>query len=231
MNLLITCAASQLAQNLASTLSGEHKIRLTDRIPVKTDFEFVLSDLNHTEETNKLVQGIDAIIHLAEVESHSSERQQLDFLTRCTYNLLWAAVEEKVPRLIYSSTLRVLEKYAEDLTVSENWCPLPSCEPYTLFKHLGEYTSREFAREGKISVVCLRLANIVRSSEVENKPFDPTCVDIQDVLQAFNGALKAKVGGWSVFHIGSGSPRARFSINRAKNALGYSPKGNFEGWK
>ena len=45
MNILITSAASDLAQGLASALSGAHQIRLTDLIDVETDFEFVRSDL------------------------------------------------------------------------------------------------------------------------------------------------------------------------------------------
>ena len=67
MNILITSAASDLAQGLASALSGEHQIRLTDLIDVETDLEFVRSDLGHDEATNKLVQGIDAIVHVAQM--------------------------------------------------------------------------------------------------------------------------------------------------------------------
>lgn len=230
MNLLITGAACDLAGELAKSLSlsGEHRIRLTDRLKVKTDFEFVRSDLSHTSETNELVRGMDAIIHLAEFPLDSSERQGIDFLTRCTYNLLWAAVEEKVPRLIYSSTLQLLEKYAEALTVSENWCPLPSCEAYLLSKYLGEFICREFAHEGKIDVICLRLGNLVRADLTKGKSFDPTWVELRDVIHAFDCALKASVNHWSVVHIGSDSPGARFSIAKAKRALGYKPQYNFE---
>ena len=67
MNILITSAASDLAQGLASALSGEHQIRLTDLIDVETDFEFVRSNLGHDEATNNLVQGIDAIVHVAQM--------------------------------------------------------------------------------------------------------------------------------------------------------------------
>ena len=74
MNILITSAASDLAQELASALSGEHQIRLTDLIDVQTDLEFVRSDLGHDEATNKLVQGIDTIVHVAQMPACRSVR-------------------------------------------------------------------------------------------------------------------------------------------------------------
>ena len=45
MNILITGAASELAQALASHLSEDHQIRLTDIVDIKTEFEFVKCDL------------------------------------------------------------------------------------------------------------------------------------------------------------------------------------------
>ena len=69
MNILITGAASELAQALASHLSENHQIRLTDIVDIKTDFEFVRSDLGHDDATNELVRGMDSIIHLAETSS------------------------------------------------------------------------------------------------------------------------------------------------------------------
>ena len=110
MNILITSAASALAQGLASALSGEHQIRLTDLIDVETDLEFVRCDLGHDEATNKLVQGIDTIVHVAQLppsvlaESNQPENTEIDFQIRCTYNLLMAAVEENVSRATYAPT-------------------------------------------------------------------------------------------------------------------------------
>ena len=57
MNILITSAASDLAQGLASTLSGEHQIRLTDLVDVETDLEFVRCDLGHDEGNQQTCSG------------------------------------------------------------------------------------------------------------------------------------------------------------------------------
>jgi nucleoside-diphosphate-sugar epimerase len=230
MNVLITSAATDLAQALATTLSSEHQIRLTDLIDVQTEFEFVKSDLGHEEATNQLVQGMDAVIHLAQLppalldRSTDPENVEIGFLTRCTYNLLWAAAEEKVPHAIFASTLRLMDAYDENWTVSEKWRPRPGTDTPVLSRHLGEFTCREFAREGRIGVTCLRLGTLATAADAANPPFDSTCLEMQDAVHAFDCALKAGPGRWAIFHIQSEFPNSRFSIHKAKEFLKFNPQ-------
>jgi hypothetical protein len=100
-----------------------------------------------------------------------------------------------------------------------------------LSDYLCEFTCREFAHEGKIPVIVLRLGKVVRAEEVVDKVFDPLWVDERDVAQAVSLSLSVKladnsnkVGRWAVFHIQSNSPLARFSSARANGALGYNPQ-------
>ena len=230
MNILITAAASELAQGLAKALSGEHRIRLTDLIDAKTDFEFVRSDLGHDAGTNLLVRGMDAIIHLAQLPpallaaSSQPENFEIDYLTRCTYNLLWAAVAEKVPRVIFASTLRLFQTCDEDWTVHESWRPRPTTDIFPLSRHLGEFTCREFAREGKLNINCLRLGTLVKADEAASQPFDSTWLEMNDAIHAFDCALKASPARWAICHIQSEFPHSRFSSAKAKNALKFNPQ-------
>src|SRR5262245_21777246 len=99
MRILITSAASPLAQGLATALRAEYHVRLTERVQVAGEGEFVRCSLDHDLSTNLLVQGMDAIIHVAEPLPQESESQQVDYLTRGSYNLLWAAAAEGVQRV------------------------------------------------------------------------------------------------------------------------------------
>jgi nucleoside-diphosphate-sugar epimerase len=238
MNILITGAASELAQALASHLSENHQIRLTDIVDIKTDSEFMKCDLGHDEATNELVRGMDSIIHLAELppdysdDSLDSDNLTIDFLTRCTYNLLWAAVEENVKKAIYGSTLKLFDKYDDDLTVNENWRPLPSTDPYVLGKHLGEFTCKEFARTSQIQITCLRYGEIVRVEDVKSQPYHPAWIEIRDLVHAFECALGEKQAGlnreWSVFHIEADAPDADYPpARRARGTIGFNPKYRF----
>lgn len=222
MKLLITAAAVPLAQSLAAILRDEHEVKLTERTPVAVA-AFTQCALNHDPSTNSLVKGIDAIVHVAEPVSGVTESQQIDYATRCTYNLYLAAAEEGVKRIVLLSTLDLMMAYPAEYTVGERWRPLPTTDLPVLTKHLTEYVSREFAREHKLSVTVLRLGKVVRSANVAGQPFDPLWVDERDVAQAINRALTTETGRWSIFHIQSASPQARFSSATAQQALGYTP--------
>jgi nucleoside-diphosphate-sugar epimerase len=229
MNLLITSAAVPLAHSLAEALRPDHAIRLTERAPVPKQSELAVSPLGHDLSTNLLVRGMDAIVHVAESLPGDHELQQIDYLTRCTYNLCLAAVAEGVKRLIYLSTLDLMTQYAEDLIVSERWRPRPTTDAPLLAKYLGESVCREFAREHKLSVAVLRVGKIVRAEEVAGVPFDPLWVDERDVAQAVQRALTTDTGRWAVFHIQADAAQARFSSATAKRVLGYAPTHMFWG--
>jgi nucleoside-diphosphate-sugar epimerase len=222
--ILITSAGSELGRKIAAGLSAQNSIRLTERKTVPADHPFVESALGHDPTTNELVRGVGAIVHVAEPLAEDTPEQQVDLATRCTFNLLFAAAAEAVPLVVLLSTLDVMTGYDATLTVSETWRARPAVEPRVLAKHLAEFTSREFAREGRVKVVVLRLGKVIRSEEVANRPFDPMWVDERDVVQAVSLALASKLGRFQVFHIQPDSPKSRFAVTRAKGILKYRPQ-------
>jgi nucleoside-diphosphate-sugar epimerase len=231
MRILITSAASPLARALAAGLKQEHQLRLTEVAQVELDGEFVCSPLEHDFSTNLLVRGMEAIVHVAEPLPGATEEQQLDYLTRGTYNLLWSAAAEGVRRVVYLSTLEVMSRYDETFIVTERWRPRLTTESGPLTKYLGEFVCREFAREHKVEVVVLRLGQVIQAEAVVSEPFNSMWVDERDVTQAITHALSANVGPWSVFHIQADAPGARFPVATAKKTLGYNPTVSFENRK
>ena len=230
MNVLITSASSQLAQKLAADMTGRHRVRTTDLVAVESKFEFVQCDLGHGDQTDALVEGIDAVIHLAQLPSalpaaaNEPESLIIDFQTRCTYNLLNAAADAGIPQAIYASSLRLFEQHDEDWTVSEWWRPGPTIEGEVLAKHLGEFTVREFARERRINVTVLRLGNLVTAAAAAGQPLDTSWLEIDDAVQAFVGALDSPADSWAIYHVQSEFPQSRFQIDRAKRDLNFTPQ-------
>ena len=230
MDILITSAGSELARNVAGALAAEHTLRLTDLYPVDTvEGTFVQSELGHDESTNELVRGIDTIIHIAEtpsellIEADQSDNYAIDYQTRCTYNLLMAAAEEGVKHAIYASTLRLFAQHGEDWTVTESWRPRPAVDGFVLSKHLGEFTCREFGREGKLNVTCLRLGNLITTDAAATVEPDSMWLEMKDAVTAFQGALESSAP-WRIFHIQSEFPGSRFSIGKAKGHLKFDPQ-------
>ena len=230
MNILITSAGSQLARNVARAVAEDHTLRLTELYPVDTvEGTFVQSELGHDESTNELVRGMDTIIHIAEIppdllaEADQPNNYAIDYQTRCTYNLLMAASEEGVKHVIYASTLRLFEQHGEDWTVTESWRPRPSVDGFVLSKHLGEFTCREFARERKLDVTCLRLGNLVTAEAAATAEYDSMWLEMNDAVAAFQGALES-AAPWRIFHIQSEFPGSRFPIGKAKGHLQFDPQ-------
>lgn len=232
MKILVTSAATRLSEALAASLAASHEVLQTDRTPLSgTGRDFVQSGLGHDPSTNDLVRGVDAIVHSGEADPTASVSDQLDFAMRCTYNLLWAAAEERVPRFVFLSSLRLMAQYHEELAVTERWRTVPSTDAIDLCYHLGEYTCREFAREGKIDVVCLRLGQLAFDSDAP-----PACADelrIEDAAQAVGRAVTAGLPPdstssrqrWTVLHVQSALPGARYLTAAAERAIGYKPIG------
>ena len=230
MNVLITSAASPLAHHLARGLYAAHDVRLTDIRDARGPWPFVRCDLGHDEATDRLVAGVDVLIHLALPPpefadgTETAANELIDYQTRRTYNLLLAASEAGVARCIYASSLSLFAECEEDWAVDEKWRPRPSTEPTVLVQHLGEFTCREFAREGRIAITCLRLGKLGQPGDNAAQPPDPTWLALADAVHAFQCALAAPAEPWAIYHIQSDFPGARFSIAKARDGLGYAPK-------
>ncbi len=235
VRVLVTNGGTRLSRIVAGALSDEHEVRLTS--PSTLDdapdgVEAVVADLGHGEATNDLVRGMDAVVHSGEPDPNASVSDRLDAAMRCTYNLLTAAAEEGVPRLVYLSSLSVMSGYPEDHTVSERWRPRPGTDVSALCYHFGEYVCREFGRSGRVDVVCLRLGDLVEDGGTATA----SALYPRDAVQAVERALALGDAEtepvyqepvirptWSVFHIQSSVPNARYTTNTAAEFLGYTP--------
>jgi uronate dehydrogenase len=242
VKILVTGGATQLSAALAAALAGDHQVRLTERSALALEvgnFEFERSELGHDQATNELVRGMDAIVHSGEIDPNANISLQLDAAMRCTYNLLWAAAEEGVPRVVYLSSLRVMDGHGEDLVVTETWRPVPTTDPPVLCYHLGEYVCREFGRERRADVVCLRFGDLVWDAEGRDASAS-SALYVDDAVQAVEKALamgptdRDRMGRpglaelqWHIYHIQSAVPNARYVTWAAMDTLGYEPASRY----
>lgn len=229
MNILITAGASPLAQDLARAFAQENSVRLTDVVDVATPWPFVRCELGHDAATDRLVAGVDVLIHLATLppdfgdDTEESANWMIDFQTRCTYNLLHAASEAGVSRCIFAGSLSVFANCDDDWAINEKWRPRPTTEPQVLAPHLGEFVCREFAREGRLAFTCLRLGTLGASTNGAAQPPDQTWLSYADAGRAFQCALAAPPEPWGIYHIQSEFPGARFTTQKARQGLKFTP--------
>lgn len=213
MRVLITSAETALAQALAADLSRQHEVTLTDVSELTTEFPFRQCELGHDGETESLVDGMDAVVHVAELpQCQRSDEREVDFQTRCTYNLMVAAREKNIGHVVYLSSLSLFETCDPNWNVTEQWAPRPSTDAGPMGKYLGEFTCREFAREHSVRVTCLRLGEVGGAGD--------TALSVKDAVRAIASALKIEGPMWRVLHVQSEVENARFPIGQAREALG-----------
>jgi nucleoside-diphosphate-sugar epimerase len=154
---LLTGAASPVGRAVAAALERDgYRLRKTDAV-----------DLTDPDLAARLVQGVDAVVHLApcvlvDALPDTPAGDLLDVAARGTHVLYRAALEARVTRAVQASTLAVMDAYPDDLEVTEQWRPRPRPEPKHLAPYLAELVAREFTRdpqlETPLAVVCLRFA-------------------------------------------------------------------------
>jgi nucleoside-diphosphate-sugar epimerase len=242
MNILITGAASTLAQEIVKALGDTHRLRLMDSVPVtppeKT--EFVQGTLLEQDDAWRAVRGMDAVIHTGEPppvlpeDALAREQMLLDLGTRGTHNLFKAGVEAGVKRFVYGSTLDIFRPYPDDVYISELWKPLPAPDMPEMSRYLGELTCREFARDFMVTITALRLGKLVYEEEVAGQTPDLLWLDYRDAAQAFRLALDRDMSNrvwwtarWAMAHVCADIPNPKYLLDQIRH-LGYKPAHNFK---
>lgn len=224
VKVLLTGATSALGKAVAKSLRRRHRLRLTDRRRLRTDDEFVQSQLGHGRQTDDLVAGMKAIVHIpGPADAASADAATwIDTCTRCTYNLLVAAVDAGVKHLVYVTSLDAFMGYDPDFLVSTSWHPRPTTEPAVMAPLLGEFVTREFAQTAQIRLTILRLGHLVDADGIgDDDELDPMAIDPRD---AANGVAATLVGNdgsrtYRLFHLQGDFEGARFPIGGGRQQL------------
>jgi nucleoside-diphosphate-sugar epimerase len=172
MNVLVTGGAGFIGSSLVRSLAGDgHAVRVLDDFStgrqrnlegVDGDLEVLEGDIRDREAVAKAVTGAEVVHHLAALpsvaRSVADPRASHEVNVDGTLNLLLAAADAGVGRLVYASSSSVygdtpvLPKH-EDMPVSPR-------SPYAAAKLAGEAYCRAFARVYPLQTVCLRFFNV-----------------------------------------------------------------------
>ncbi len=226
MNLLINGSPTAIGRALFAELSASgHNIRLTSIAPYEEQPELVVCALEHDDSTAELVSDIDVIINVGyQDENELPVSFHLDYYTRRTYNLLWAAANAGVKRVVNLSTLRLMAEYEDNLVVTELWRSRPLASDIDLLcAHLVEIICKEYARDRKFEVVNLRLGwPLVKGGKDDiGSDAGTSALASEDLGRAVLAALNADVEQWQDIHIQSQVHNQRFVTAKASALLGF----------
>jgi len=171
---LITGAAGVLGKAVASLLEQEPgvELRLTDVAPLDTPHQFIRADLANWEETKGLCLGVDELLHIAAIHpwKQYTPQQYVDCNIKGTYNILQAAADAGVKRVIYTSSIAAMGygyERPEELPFDESRPCRPVEDIYSVSKHMGEQFCEMIRHRHGMPYVALRPGTFIPRDEAD----------------------------------------------------------------
>ena len=200
--------------------------------PAEQIAPFLRADLTNFGEALEVMQGVDAVVHLAAIPAPGLFTEEVTFRVdiALNYNVFQAALTHKLKRVVWASSETTLglpfdreqPKYAP---IDEEH-PLYPESSYALTKVLGEEMARQMNRWSGIPFVNLRLSNVMEPHDYTRFPtFQNDArlrkwnlwgyVDARDVAQSCRLGLEADITGAESFIIAA----ADTCMNRSNSSL------------
>ncbi len=223
MKILVTGSNGMIGRWMVKRLQQDgHSLVTTDvrSSPQEPGREHIPGDITDISLIRRLVQGVDAVIHLAAVSFDMPGRDEelLHTNIRGTWNVLLACVEANVKRMVYFSSINALgqaEPQHDGLYLPlDDDVPHRTSRSYFLSKHISEELCSAFAARSGMTIVSLRPTAVWQPGpsdfpwwgmmSEERKEMIATndfwsYVDVRDVCEAAVLALSAEIAGHEAF--------------------------------
>jgi uronate dehydrogenase len=225
---LLTGAAGGIGTRLRTLLKGDYReLRLSDVSVPKNlgkDESFVQADLADMAAVEKIVKGVDGIIHLGGVSIEKPwEMIHPANIVGC-YNLFEAARRNRVKRVVFASSNHVMGFYRRRRKVGTDALVRPDSR-YGVSKAFGEALGAFYADKYGLRVLCIRIGNFA------DKPVDLRRMSIwispDDLVQLIRIGLEHPDVRYEVVYGASDNARSWWD-NAAAFRLGYKPTGRAE---
>ncbi|MEM4782027.1 MAG: NAD-dependent glucose-6-phosphate dehydrogenase Azf [Halalkalicoccus sp.] len=237
---LLTGSEGRVGRAILDRLAGEYDWRLLDREPPAEERpgEFFVADITEYEAVREAIEGVGAVIHLAgdprpEAPWNSVLRNNIDG----THTVMQAAADAGVEKCVFASSNHAVGAYETDARTPEIYRPaddfrLDGTElprpgnRYGVSKATGELLGRFFHDEHGLGVACVRIGNLTKDHPPKDyERGQAMWLSHRDCAHLFERCLEAEYDYEIVYGI-SDNDRKYYSLDRAREALGYDPKDN-----
>jgi NAD+ dependent glucose-6-phosphate dehydrogenase len=236
---LLTGAGGRVGGAILEYLADEYDWRLLYHNPPteEPDSPFLVGDVVDEALMAEACKGVDHVVHLAgDPRPEAPWSSVLENNVHGTKVLLGAAVDAGVGKFVFASsnhavghyeTDRKPELYREDDEFRLDGSELPRPGNfYGVSKAAGETLGRFYHDEHGISVCCLRIGNLTKGHPpVDYERGQAMWLSHRDCAHLHDRALKADYGFEILYGI-SDNDRKYYSIERAREVLGYEPRDN-----
>jgi nucleoside-diphosphate-sugar epimerase len=244
---LITGATGNLGTKLRRHLEGRYHLRLLD-INNRGDSAVVQADMSRWEPAwVAQFRGADAVVHLAaDPTAHQTWPNLMGPNADAMIHLFQAAVQERVPRVIYASSNHVMGGYQNDPEPTRLTTDLPprpgaryvsdgqqrDSTAYGSAKLFGERLGKCFAEAHGLSVIAVRIgwvrpgANTAGEVPLERGPwFRLMWLSNRDYCQLMERCIEADSSiRFAIVNGMSNNTGMRWDLDYTRQLVGYDPQ-------
>ena len=230
-NVLITGAAGGIGTSLRKLLKGVYpNIRWSDiRKPdnLAADENFMAADLAKMADVEKIVAGVDGIVHLGGYSVEGPWDMILNANIIGCYNVFEAAYRAGVKRVVFASSNHAVGFYPREKKIGVDVTVHPDSR-YGISKAFGESVGAFYADKHGLRVTCLRIGNFGEA------PLDKRRLAIwlkpEDLVQLIRIGLEHPDIRFEIFY-GASDNAASWWDNSNARRLGYKPQGQAEAFR
>jgi len=225
---LLTGAAGGVGSRLRALLAGVYPdFRLSDVVDVAglaPGERFVRADLADLAAVERLLEGVEGVIHLGAVSVERPWEEILPANIIGAYNLFEAARRQGVKRVVFASSNHVVGFYRRNRRIGAAAIVRPDSR-YGVSKAYGEALGAFYADKFGLRVLCIRIGNVA------DRPVDLRRMSIwvspEDLAQLVRIGLEHPDLHYEVVYGASDNARGWWD-NETAFRLGYRPTGRSE---
>jgi uronate dehydrogenase len=180
----------------------------------------MLCDLSDKDDVHRLVQGVDAVVHLGGISVETQFEPILQSNIVGVFNMYEAVRKHGVKRVVFASSNHVTGFYKQSEKIDAD-APVRPDGLYGVSKCFGENLSRFYFDRYGIETVCLRIGSSFPT--VRDRRMLATYLSYDDLVELVRSALFApKVGHTIIF--GASDNSVKWWDNAKAAHLGFKPR-------
>ncbi|MEF8829669.1 MAG: NAD-dependent glucose-6-phosphate dehydrogenase Azf [Haloarcula sp.] len=237
---LLTGAGGAVGAAILEGLEDVYEWKLMFHSPPaeEPDHEYLVGDVSSEGDVAAAMDGVGAVIHLAgDPRPEAPWDSVLENNIDGTQKMFEAAVDEGVEKFVFASSNHAVGSFETDERTPEMYRPddqyrLDGTELprpgnlYGVSKATGEVLGRYYHDQYGLSVCNIRIGNLTRGHPpIDYERGQAMWLSYRDCAHIHDCALQADYGYEIVYGI-SDNDRKYYSIERARDVLGYDPQDN-----
>ncbi|MBS0373787.1 MAG: NAD(P)-dependent oxidoreductase [Proteobacteria bacterium] len=230
---MITGARGNLGGKLCAALASDHDLV---RIDLAGGEGCVAGDVSQYDPAwVAMCAGADTILHFAGDPRPTASWNHVQRANIAgTSNVLRAAREHRVRRIVFASTNQVMAGYRFlDGLVTTALPPAP-LNPYAVSKLFGEEAGRAFVAETGSSFIALRIGNIMPGANVPHAGMgiglwgQQMWLSNRDFIEGVRAAIAAPGVGFAIVNLVSRNAGMRWDLDETERVLRFRPQDGFQ---